>query len=69
MAQQWFQKLKKQSIWSYEDLYKAFMHQFASSQKTGKNAMSLMGLEQEPDESLQEYAARFNMTSLEIPDA
>ncbi|XP_057791070.1 uncharacterized protein LOC131008196 [Salvia miltiorrhiza] len=69
MAQRWFHNLKSSSLYSYGDLYLMFMRQFASSKRMGKTAISLMDVKQEPQESLREYVARFNMAVLVTPEA
>lgn len=69
LARQWFQKLEPDSIHSFEDLYQIFIRHLASSRKTRKVAMSLMDIRQEPQERLREYTAKFNIATLEVPDA
>ncbi|XP_057775264.1 uncharacterized protein LOC130994243 [Salvia miltiorrhiza] len=69
MAQRWFHNLRSNSIQSYGDLYLMFMRQFASSKRVGRTAISLMDIKQEPQETLREYVARFNITALDIPEA
>lgn len=65
-AQQWFQQLSSGSIASFDELYDAFIRQFASAKKSAKTSLHLMTVKQGPGESLREYVAKFNMVDLEI---
>ncbi|XP_057789602.1 uncharacterized protein LOC131006462 [Salvia miltiorrhiza] len=69
LAQKWFYKLDPGSIHNFNELYDVFMHQFSSSNRAEKTTMSLMDIQQEPQETLSEYAARFNMAALELEES
>ncbi|XP_057775012.1 uncharacterized protein LOC130993990 [Salvia miltiorrhiza] len=68
-AQLWFGTLAPNSIHSFEDLQTRFLRQFASSQRVGKSAISLMDIKQDQNETLREYTTRFNLAALEVPEA
>ncbi|XP_075499328.1 uncharacterized protein LOC142537719 [Primulina tabacum] len=66
-AQRWFEGLTSQSISSFEDFQKVFLHHFSSSKKYKKTAFSLFEVKQNPEESLRAYIRRFNRVALDVP--
>ncbi|XP_075485250.1 uncharacterized protein LOC142524969 [Primulina tabacum] len=66
-AQRWFEGLTSQSISSFGDFQKVFLHHFSSSKKYKKTAFSLFEVKQNPEESLRAYIRRFNRVALDVP--
>ncbi|XP_075507622.1 uncharacterized protein LOC142544462 [Primulina tabacum] len=66
-AQRWFGGLAPQSIHSFEDFQKVFLHHFSSSKKYKKTEFSFFEVKQSPEESLRAYIRRFNSVSLDVP--
>ncbi|XP_073049487.1 uncharacterized protein [Primulina eburnea] len=66
-AQRWFERLAPQSIHSFEDFQKIFLHQFSSSKKYKKTTFSLFEVKQGQDETLRAYIKRFNRVALDVP--
>ncbi|XP_075521560.1 uncharacterized protein LOC142554767 [Primulina tabacum] len=66
-AQRWFEGLTSQSISSFKDFQKVFLHRFSSSKKYKKTAFSLFEVKQNPEESLRAYIRRFNRVALDVP--
>ncbi|XP_075481138.1 uncharacterized protein LOC142521849 [Primulina tabacum] len=66
-AQRWFEGLAPQSIHSFKDFQKVFLHHFSSSKKYKKTAFSLFEVKQSPEESLRAYIRRFNRVALDVP--
>ncbi|XP_075499285.1 uncharacterized protein LOC142537674 [Primulina tabacum] len=66
-AQRWFEGLAPQSILSFEDFQKVFLHQFSSSNKYKRTAFSLFEVKQRPEETLRAYIKRFNRVALDVP--
>ncbi|XP_075473446.1 uncharacterized protein LOC142504473 [Primulina tabacum] len=66
-AQRWFEGLAPQSILSFEDFQKLFLHQFSSSKKYKRTAFSLFEVKQRPEETLRAYIKRFNRVALDVP--
>ncbi|XP_075475712.1 uncharacterized protein LOC142510077 [Primulina tabacum] len=66
-AQRWFEGLASQSIHSFEDFQKIFLHQFSNSKKYKKTAFSLFEVKQGQDETLRAYIKRFNRVALDVP--
>ncbi|XP_075515906.1 uncharacterized protein LOC142550713 [Primulina tabacum] len=66
-AQRWFEGLASQSISSFGDFQKVFLHHFSSSKKYKKTAFSLFEVKQNPEESLRAYIRRFNRVALDVP--
>ncbi|XP_075475888.1 uncharacterized protein LOC142514743 [Primulina tabacum] len=66
-AQRWFEGLTSQSISSFEDFQKVFLHHFSSSKKYKKTVFSLFEVKQNPEESLKAYIRRFNRVALDVP--
>ncbi|XP_075486217.1 uncharacterized protein LOC142525810 [Primulina tabacum] len=56
-----------QSIQSFDDFQKVFLHQFSSSKKYKTTVFSLFEVKQGPDETLRAYIKRFNRVALDIP--
>ncbi|KAL0405136.1 UNVERIFIED_CONTAM: hypothetical protein Slati_3827500 [Sesamum latifolium] len=52
---------------SFAEFRCLFQHQFASSKKYRKSAISLFGIKQEEKETLRTYAQHFNIAILEVP--
>ncbi|XP_075515716.1 uncharacterized protein LOC142550526 [Primulina tabacum] len=63
----WFEGLSPQSINSFKDFQKMFLHHFSSSKKYKKTAFSLFEVKQSPEESLKAYNIRFNRVALDVP--
>ncbi|XP_075492422.1 uncharacterized protein LOC142530469 [Primulina tabacum] len=66
-AQRWFEGLAPQSILSFEDFQKVFLHQFSSSKKYKRIAFSLFKVKQRSEETLRAYIKRFNRVALDVP--
>ncbi|XP_075483793.1 uncharacterized protein LOC142523947 [Primulina tabacum] len=66
-AQRWFEGLTSQSISSFGNFQKVFLHHFSSSKKYKKTAFSLFEVKQCPEESLRAYIRRFNRVALDVP--
>ncbi|XP_075515702.1 uncharacterized protein LOC142550513 [Primulina tabacum] len=66
-AQRWFEGLAPQSIISFEDFQKVFLHQFSSSKEYKRTAFSLFEVKQRPEETLRAYIKRFNRVALDVP--
>ncbi|XP_073031146.1 uncharacterized protein [Primulina eburnea] len=66
-AQRWFEGLASQSINSFQDFQRVFLHHFSSSKKYKKTAFSLFEVKQSPEESLRAYIKRFNRVALDVP--
>ncbi|XP_073017766.1 uncharacterized protein [Primulina eburnea] len=66
-AQRWFEGLSPQSIQSFEEFQKVFVHHFSISKKYKRTAFSLFKVKQSPQESLRAYIQRFNRVSLDVP--
>ncbi|XP_075486336.1 uncharacterized protein LOC142525939 [Primulina tabacum] len=66
-AQRWFEGLAPQSILSFEDFQKVFLHQFSSSKKYKRTAFSLFEVKQRPEETLRAYIKRLNRVALDVP--
>ncbi|XP_075507621.1 uncharacterized protein LOC142544461 [Primulina tabacum] len=66
-AQRWFEGLTSQSISSFGDFQKVFLHHFSSSKKYKKTAFSLFEVKQNLEESLRAYIRRFNRVVLDVP--
>ncbi|XP_073051219.1 uncharacterized protein [Primulina eburnea] len=66
-AQRWFEGLPPQSVHSFRDFQKVFLHHFSSSKKYKKTAFSLFEVKQSPEESLRGYIKRFNRVALDVP--
>ncbi|XP_073067283.1 uncharacterized protein [Primulina eburnea] len=66
-AQRWFEGLPPQSVHSFRDFQKVFLHYFSSSKKYKKTAFSLFEVKQSPEESLRAYIKRFNRVALDVP--
>ncbi|XP_073318005.1 uncharacterized protein [Primulina huaijiensis] len=66
-AQRWFEGLAPQSIHSFKDFQKVFLHHFSRSKKYKKTAFSLFEVKQSSDESLRAYIKRFNRVALDVP--
>ncbi|KAL0385955.1 UNVERIFIED_CONTAM: hypothetical protein Sradi_2989800 [Sesamum radiatum] len=66
-AKHWFDQLPAGSIRSFAEISSLFQHQFASSRKYKKSAISLFAIKQDKRETLRAYVQRFNTVILEVP--
>ncbi|XP_075500140.1 uncharacterized protein LOC142538727 [Primulina tabacum] len=66
-AQGWFEGLAPQSIQSFEDFKKVFLHHLSSSKKYKKTTFNLFEVKQIPEEILTAYIRRFNRVALDVP--
>ncbi|GAU51688.1 hypothetical protein TSUD_415030, partial [Trifolium subterraneum] len=65
-ALRWYMNLPRNSIVSYTDFHKKFIHQFASSKHVQVTATSLFGIRQGHNENLREYLTRFNEATIQV---
>ncbi|GAU29723.1 hypothetical protein TSUD_264590 [Trifolium subterraneum] len=65
-ALRWYMNLPKNSIASYTNFHKKFIHQFAGSKHVQVTATSLFGIRQGHNENLREYLARFNEATIQV---
>ncbi|GAU33948.1 hypothetical protein TSUD_148680 [Trifolium subterraneum] len=65
-ALRWYMNLPKNSIASYTDFHKKFIHQFAGSKHVQVTATSLFGIHQGHNENLRQYLARFNEATIQV---
>ncbi|GAU32075.1 hypothetical protein TSUD_53430 [Trifolium subterraneum] len=65
-ALRWYMNLPKNSIASYKDFHKKFIHQFAGSKHVQVTATSLFGIRQGHNENLRQYLARFNEATIQV---
>ncbi|GAU10882.1 hypothetical protein TSUD_425680, partial [Trifolium subterraneum] len=65
-ALRWYMNLPKNSIASYTDFHKKFIHQFAGSKHVQVTATSLFGIRQGHNENLRQYLARFNEATIQV---
>ncbi|XP_073030754.1 uncharacterized protein [Primulina eburnea] len=65
-TQRWFEGLAPQSIYSFEDFEKVFLHHFSSSKKYKKTVVSLFEVKQSLEESLRAYIRKFNRVALDV---
>ncbi|GAU19014.1 hypothetical protein TSUD_193520 [Trifolium subterraneum] len=65
-ALRWYMNLPKNSIASYTDFHKKFIHQFAGSKHVEVTATSLFGIRQGHNENLRQYLARFNEATIQV---
>ncbi|KAL0290499.1 UNVERIFIED_CONTAM: hypothetical protein Sangu_2571700 [Sesamum angustifolium] len=68
-VQQWLDQLPTRSVKSFTELSSLFQHQFASSKKYCKVAISLFRVKQEENETLKACVSRFNTAIFEVPTA
>ncbi|KAK6162763.1 hypothetical protein DH2020_002604 [Rehmannia glutinosa] len=61
--------LPNDTIGSFDEFSSAFLHQFASSRKHQKTALTLFGIKQGEHEPLRGYVKRFNSAALDVPSA
>ncbi|KAL0434018.1 UNVERIFIED_CONTAM: hypothetical protein Slati_2736100 [Sesamum latifolium] len=66
-AQHWFDQLPAGSIRSFAEFISLFQHQFPSSRKYKKSAISLFAIKQDERDTLRAYVQRFNTVVLEVP--
>ncbi|KAL0445595.1 UNVERIFIED_CONTAM: hypothetical protein Slati_1687400 [Sesamum latifolium] len=64
---QLFDQLPAGSIRCFAKFSSLFQHQFASSRKYKKSAISLFAIKQDERETLRAYVQRFNIPVLEVP--
>ncbi|PNX87791.1 hypothetical protein L195_g043887, partial [Trifolium pratense] len=65
-ALRWYMNLPRNSIESYADFHKKFIHQFAGSTHVKVTSTSLFSIHQAYAESLREYLARFSETTIKV---
>ncbi|GAU49941.1 hypothetical protein TSUD_408350 [Trifolium subterraneum] len=65
-ALRWYMNLPKNSIASYTDFHKKFIHQFVGSKHVQVTATNLFGIRQGHNENLREYLARFNEATIQV---
>ncbi|GAU27362.1 hypothetical protein TSUD_55150 [Trifolium subterraneum] len=65
-ALRWYMNLPKNSIVSYTDFHKKFIHQFAGSKHMQVTATRLFGIRQGHNENLRQYLARFNEATIQV---
>ncbi|XP_056696908.1 uncharacterized protein [Spinacia oleracea] len=68
VAGEWFRSLPKGSIKSWRKLKKRFCTQFVSNNRPERTTAELTSIQQERDESLREFMARFMKESTNIPN-
>ena len=68
VAGEWFRSLPKGSIKSWKKLKKRFCTQFVSNNRPERTTAELTSIQQERDESLREFMARFMKESTNIPN-
>ncbi|GAU34855.1 hypothetical protein TSUD_259350 [Trifolium subterraneum] len=62
----WYMNLPRNSIASYTDFHKKFIHQFAGSKHVQVTMISLFGIRQGHNENLREYLTRFNEATIQV---
>ncbi|GAU35844.1 hypothetical protein TSUD_63330 [Trifolium subterraneum] len=65
-ALRWYMNLPKNSIASYTDFHKKFIHQFTGSKHVQVTATSLFGIRQGHNENLRQYLASFNEATIQV---
>ncbi|GAU24176.1 hypothetical protein TSUD_84110 [Trifolium subterraneum] len=65
-ALRWYMNLPRNSIASYTDFHKKFIHHFAGSKHVQVTATSLFGIRQGHNENLREYLTRFNEATIQV---
>ncbi|XP_045791812.1 uncharacterized protein LOC123886548 [Trifolium pratense] len=65
-ALRWYMNLPKNSIESYADFQKKFIHQFAGSKHVKVTSTSLFSICQNHAESLRDYLARFSEATIKV---
>ncbi|GAU30930.1 hypothetical protein TSUD_143780 [Trifolium subterraneum] len=65
-ALQWYTNLPRNSIASYVDFHKKFIHQFAETKHVQVTTTSLFGIRHGHNESLLEYLARFSEATIQV---
>ena len=68
-AREWFTKLPKSSIDSFEQLSNAFLRHFVSGQRPKRPANHLLTIRQREKETLRSYMKRFTQETLEVDEA
>ncbi|GAU46450.1 hypothetical protein TSUD_402170 [Trifolium subterraneum] len=66
VALRWYMNLPRNSIASYTDFHKKFIHQFTGSKHVQVTATSLFGIRQRHNENLREYLTRFNEATIQV---
>ncbi|GAU40667.1 hypothetical protein TSUD_397790 [Trifolium subterraneum] len=61
-----YMNLPRNSIASYTDFHKMFIHQFAGSKHVQVTVTSLFGIRQGHNENLREYLTRFNEATIQV---
>jgi hypothetical protein len=65
-ALRWYMNLPKNSIESYADFHKKFIHQFVGSRRVKVTSTSLFSIRQSHAESLRSYLARFSEATIKV---
>lgn len=65
-AKHWFERLKRRSISSFNELARAFLAQFIGAREQRKPHINLLTVKQQPGESLRDYITRFNDEALQV---
>ncbi|GAU30548.1 hypothetical protein TSUD_65580 [Trifolium subterraneum] len=65
-ALRWYMNLPKNSIASYTDFHKKFIHQFPGSKHVQVTATSLFGIRQGHNENPRQYLPRFNEATIQV---
>ncbi|XP_039687900.1 uncharacterized protein [Medicago truncatula] len=65
-ALRWYMSLPRFSIVGYQDMIKKFTQQFSGSRHRKVLSTSLFNVRQGPNESLKEYLARFNESTIKV---
>jgi hypothetical protein len=65
-ALRWYMNLPRFSIFSYQDMTRKLIQQFSASRHRKVPAISLFNVRQGHNESLRDYLARFNDTTIKV---
>ncbi|PNX84732.1 gag-pol polyprotein, partial [Trifolium pratense] len=66
VALRWYMNLPRNSIESYADFHKKFIHQFAGSKHVKVTSTSLFSIRQSHSKSLRSYLARFSEATIKV---
>ncbi|MCH86943.1 gag-pol polyprotein [Trifolium medium] len=66
VALRWYMNLPRNSIESYADFHKKFVHQFAGSKHVKVTSTSLFSIRQNHGESLRSFLARFSEATIKV---
>jgi hypothetical protein len=65
-ALRWYMNLPENSIASYADFHRKFIHQFAGSKHVQVTATNMFSIRQGGSETLREYLARFSEATIKV---